>query len=151
MGNLKQKWLSKKSKFLLEKQRYLNIRPFVWLRSNFSTFLRPWHIQEYRCGVCLCVLERSLLQDRFFFFAPKMIENHEKSTFQETLLGDSRKLPGYIGCVLQCIRVSWNEFRTLNNSEKKWWNFEIKKWSKIMIFWLFRASLGGCRKRRGYA
>ena len=82
---------------------------------------------------CLSMRFRKIsLEIYVVFMPPKMIENHESSTFQVTTRGDSRKLPCDVGGVLECAGVSWNEFRKSSNTEN---NDEIPtKRSKIMKF-----------------
>ena len=68
------------------------------------------------------------LRSKDFFMTPKSRDFHEISSFLESCREASRKLLGCLESVLECFRVSRNDFWTPKN---------VRKMSGISIFWCF--------------
>ena len=104
-GKSTSRWLVKNCGKWSRKIRYLKICEFNCPRSNFPAKIRSRPIQECIRCVCLCVIEKSVLQDRFFHGA-KSRDFHEFFSFRESAQMASRKLPGCVGSVRERMRAS---------------------------------------------
>ena len=118
--------------------RKMKIAQNLWIRLTPEQFSHLPQVISYPGMHSLCLsmrFRKSCTQESVFFMTPKNRDFHEISSFLESCREASRKLLGCLESVLECFRVSRNDF---------WTPKKIEKMTKIRVFFAIRRDFHWC-------
>ena len=139
MGNWVSTCLSKIGVNGWQKWRFLKICEFVSLRTNFSGCMSSRPIQECRSHVRLCVLEKSVLKNRFGHDAENE-RNFRKSRVSDKQIEFWRPCRGLSPgkgfapnkAIHYMTRRAFLALRVIQRQGKSSFNMLVKKWEKLI-------------------